>query len=51
MGRDKRTYRFVRDTRFGRTVMAESNDVATIVEAVTQYVARRMIERATRLAT
>ena len=45
MGRDKRTYRFVRDTRFGRTVLAESNDVQPIVEAVTNYVARRMIER------
>jgi hypothetical protein len=45
MGRDKRTYRFVRDTRFGRTVIAESNDVPAIVQAVTDYVARRMIER------
>src|SRR6187397_564126 len=33
MGRDKRTYRFVRDTRFGRTVMAESNDVPTMAKA------------------
>ncbi len=45
MGRDKRTYRFVRDTRFGRTVIAESHDVQPIVDAVTKYVARRMIER------
>lgn len=45
MGRDKRTYRFVRDTRFGRTVIAESNDVSVIVEQVTKYIARRMIER------
>src|SRR6195952_3844968 len=35
MGRAKRTYRFVRDTRFGRTVLAESNDVPTIATAVT----------------
>jgi len=45
MGRDKRMYRFVQDTRFGRIVLAESHDVATIVRAVTDYVARRMIER------
>ncbi len=45
MGRDKRIYRFVQDTRFGRIVLAESHDVAVIVDAVTDYVARRMIER------
>ena len=45
MGRDKRIYRFVQDTRFGRIVIAESHEVAVIVEAVTDYVARRMIER------
>jgi hypothetical protein len=45
MGRDKRIYRFVQDTRFGRIVIAESHEVATIVDAVTDYVARRMIER------
>ena len=45
MGRDKRIYRFVQDTRFGRIVLAESHDVPAIVNAVTDYVARRMIER------
>jgi hypothetical protein len=45
MGRDKRIYRFVQDSRFGRIVIAESHDVAAIVDAVTDYVARRMIER------
>ena len=45
MGRDKRIYRFVQDTRFGRIVIAESHDVAVIVNAVIDYVARRMIER------
>jgi hypothetical protein len=45
MGRDKRIYRFVQDTRFGRIVLAESHDAAVIVDAVTDYVARRMIER------
>jgi hypothetical protein len=45
MGRDKRIYRFVQDTRFGRIVIAESHDVAVMVDAVTDYVARRLIER------
>jgi len=45
MGRDKRMYRFVQDSRFGRIVLAESHDVPVIVEAVTDYVARRMVER------
>lgn len=45
MGRDKRTYRFVQDTRYGRIVLAESNEVPAIVGAVTDYVARRIVER------
>jgi hypothetical protein len=45
MGRDKRTYRFVQDTRFGRIVIAESHEVAAIVDAITDYVARRIVER------
>ena len=50
MGRDKRAYRFVQDTRFGRVVIAESHDVPVMVDAVTDYVARRMIEREHALA-
>ena len=45
MGRDKRLYRFVQDTRFGRKVLAESHTPSAIVQAVTDYVARRMVER------
>jgi hypothetical protein len=45
MGRDKRIYRFVQDTRFGRIVIAESHEVAVMIDAITDYVARRMIER------
>jgi hypothetical protein len=45
MGRDKRQYRFVQDTRHGRIVIAESHEIGAIVEAVTDYVARRMVER------
>jgi hypothetical protein len=50
MGRDKRRYRFVLDTRLGRKVLAESNETAEIVEAVTHYVASRIIERERALA-
>jgi hypothetical protein len=50
MGRDKRQYRFVQDTRYGRAVLAESYDVADIGRAVTNYVARRMVERERALA-
>jgi hypothetical protein len=45
MGRDKRIYRFVSDTRIGRRVLAESHDISEIVRAVTAYVARRLVER------
>jgi Protein of unknown function (DUF3040) len=45
MGRDKRSYRFLHDTRVGRHVLAESHEIADIVQAVTSYVARRLIER------
>ena len=51
MGRDKRIYRFVQDTRYGRIVLAESHDVPVIVDAVTDYVARRMVEREQALST
>jgi len=45
MGRDKRTYRFLLDGRFGRRVLAESHEISDIVKAATDYVARRLIER------
>lgn len=45
MGRDRRTYRFVRDTRMGRVVLAESPDIAPVAEQVTRYVAERLVER------
>jgi hypothetical protein len=50
MGRDKRVYRFVQDTRYGRKVLAESYEIAEIVAAVTRYVARRLVERERALA-
>lgn len=45
MGRDTRLYRFLHDTRVGRHVLAESHEVPDIVQAVTTYVARRIVER------
>jgi hypothetical protein len=45
MGRDKRQYRFVQDTRYGRAVLAESYDIAEMKQALTRYVARRLVER------
>jgi len=45
MGRDRRTYRFVRDTRLGRTVMSETADMGRTADAVSRYVAERIIQR------
>src|SRR5882672_2888928 len=45
MGRDKRQYRFVQDTRYGRAVLAESYELVEMKSAVTRYVARRLVER------
>jgi hypothetical protein len=45
MGRDKRTYRFLHDSRLGRHVLAESHEISDIVQTVTTYVARRLVER------
>ncbi|MEO1702547.1 MAG: hypothetical protein AAFR71_10890 [Pseudomonadota bacterium] len=45
MGRDRRLYRFVRDTRVGRVTIAEGNAVEPIAEAVTTYIAERLHER------
>jgi len=45
MGRDRRTYRFLRDTRLGRVVLAESHEIKPVAEQVTRYVAERIVER------
>jgi hypothetical protein len=50
MGRDKRVYRFLQDTRYGRRILAESPQIDLIVEAVTRYAARRLVEREQALA-
>ncbi len=50
MGRDKRVYRLLQDTRYGRKVLAETGNVVEMVNSVTKYVAQRMVERERALA-
>jgi hypothetical protein len=50
MARDKRVYRFVEDTRYGRRILAESQEPHAIADAITDYMARRMVERERALA-
>lgn len=45
MGRDRRTYRFLKDTRVGRVVLAESTDMKPVADQVTRYIAERLVER------
>lgn len=45
MGRDRRTYRLLKDTRLGRTVILETADLEDMADCVTHYVAERIIER------
>ena len=51
LGHDRRTYRFFQDTRHGRVLIAESANVDRVVAAVTNYIARRLIEREQALAS
>ncbi len=45
MGSDKRTYRLLKDTRHGRTVLAESGDKSDIAKHITEYVAEQVLEK------
>lgn len=51
LGHDRRTYRFFQDTRHGRVLIAESENIDRVVSAVTNYVARRLVEREQALAS
>lgn len=51
LGRDRRTYRLLQDTRAGRRVLAESSNPHDIADAVTRYVARRLVAREQAMAT
>jgi hypothetical protein len=48
--RDRRTYRFLQDTRHGRITLRETADVDDMVDAATDYIAHRLIEREKALA-
>jgi hypothetical protein len=50
MARDKRSYRFLQDTREGRRIMIESADPQEVADRITAYIARRLIERERLLA-
>lgn len=50
MGKDRRQYRLVRDTRLGRVVLAESHQTGPIADTVTTYIAERIYERELALA-
>lgn len=45
MARDRRTYRFLKDTRAGRVVLAEDIAIKPVADQVARYVAERLIER------
>jgi hypothetical protein len=51
MGNDKRTYRLLTDTANGRRVLEESTEVGPMREAITRYIARRLVAREQALAT
>ena len=45
MGADKRHYVFTKDTRLGRTILAQSDDRHAIGRHITDYVAQRILEQ------
>jgi hypothetical protein len=45
MGRDRRQYEFVKDTRMGRQMLGETDEREKMARMVTNYVAERMLER------
>ncbi len=51
MNRDQTAFRFMQETRTGRITLAETTDEKAIVDEVTRYVARRLVERERALAT
>ncbi len=51
MGRDKRTYEFKQDRRDGRVMLAQSSDLAQMTKNITDYIARRLVQREKALET
>lgn len=50
MGRDRRLYRFLRDSRSGRAVLFENASAAEMANKITDYIAHRLVERERMLA-
>lgn len=50
MARDRHTYRFLQENRAGRSLIAESDKITELAEAVTLYLGRRVVEREKALA-
>lgn len=47
---DRRSYRFVQDTRHGRIALAESESIDAMIDAIADYMAHRLLEREKALA-
>ncbi|MBO0343884.1 hypothetical protein [Roseibium limicola] len=45
VGGDRRTYRFLKDTRLGRVVILETAEVDDMADCLTEYIAERILER------
>ncbi len=50
LAHDRRAYRLVQETRHGRVTLAEGERIDPMVEAMTDYIARRLVERQIALA-
>lgn len=42
---DRRTYRFLKDTRLGRVVILETANIDDMADCLTEYIAERILER------
>jgi len=51
MGHDRRSYRFLQDTRHGRVLIADSERIDRIVAEIANYIGRRLVERERALAS
>lgn len=50
MAHDRRVFSFIQETRHGRVALAQGERIEPIVDAMTDYVARRLVERQLALA-
>ncbi|MEP2705186.1 MAG: hypothetical protein ABJQ71_14475 [Roseibium sp.] len=45
VGGDRKTYRFLKDTRLGRVVILETANIDDMADCLTEYIAERVLER------